>query len=211
MTTAAVLLSLALLAAPPAKVERRTSVTSSDGALTATNADTGLGGTMPDLVTTLSWKSAKGGARKLELRDDERLGWVESIGVIATKSGPVYVVIAEDKLATTTYALVLRAYRIAPTGALEEVPELFPAIEEGSERGSTLSFEYSRRRGVDVFPRPIEARIDEASRTISLHLYPANRKAGDATPSQTVELTLDGSRFTIPALDDATKSQLLPE
>lgn len=216
------LFAIAMLLAAPApvtKIERKATIVSSDGVLTAKNADAGDGGTMPNLVTTLAWKDASGKPRELELREESRIGWVESIGVIPTRAGGIYVVIAEDKLATTTYSLELRAYRFsADRTTLEEAADFFPSLEAEGERSAALSVEYPRRRGIDVFPRPVEARVDEDAKRISLALFPTARNVSKAaagsvstTPSSVVDLTLDGVRIAPPALNDAARSLLVPE
>lgn len=199
-------------------IERKASVTSSDGVVTVQNVDTGKGGTMPELVTTVTWKDGKGASRKTVFEDEGRLGWVESIGVFATKPGPTYVLIAEDKQATTTFELRMVAFRRSADGtSLDEAPDFFPSLDGESGAASEIAVEYHRRRGVDVFPRPLEARIDEAAGRVTVAIFPeaANAKRGpkieNAEPAQSFSLVLEGDRLVAADLDDADRKVLFPD
>ena len=66
---AAVLATLAASSGEIKPVERKQTLTSSDGVLTVENTDTGKGGTMPDLVTTLRWKDDKGASHAKVIGD----------------------------------------------------------------------------------------------------------------------------------------------
>ena len=213
---AAVLATLAASSGELKPVERKQTLTSSDGVLTVENHDTGKGGTMPELVTTLRWKDDKGVSHaKVIGGKDERLGWVESVGVFSTKSGPTYVLLAEDKLATTSYALVLHAFRRGPGGTtLGEVPDFFPSFEDES-RDSALAVEYSRIRGLDVFPRPLEARLDETGGRVLVALFPATppRKSAAKTNVQSPQffyLVLEADRLVVSGLDADERTVLTP-
>lgn len=213
-------LLFAVLAAPVTAsfkpVPRAKTVVSSDGAITVTNTDTGKGGTMPAWITTLSWKDDKGAPRR-QVFDDEsgRLGWVESVGVFATTEGPVYVLVAEDKLATTSYELALRAFRRGKGGStLEPVADFFPALREGDVAGPELVLEYDRPRGTQVFPRPLEARVEEGAGRVVVGLFPRwqpGSTVAEASPTRAFSLVLDGNRLRAEDLDDAERASLFPE
>ncbi len=194
-------------------VERRASVVSSDGVLTVENKDTGKGGTMPELVTTVRWKD---GSRTFE--DDERLGWVESIASFSTPSGMVYVLLAEDKLATTSFALNLFAFRLTD-GKLVDAETFLPSLE-GGERHFALTIEYSRPRGIDVFPRTLEARVEEAAGRIVVSLFPEAAKGRPRAPGgakqtqafalQSFSLVLETDHLAVVDLEDEDKALLSP-
>lgn len=199
-------------------IERKASVTSSDGVVTVQNVDTGKGGTMPALVTTVSWKDETGESHKTVFEDERRVGWVESIGVFPAKSGTTYVLVAEDKQATTTFELRMVAFRRGAGGAsLDEVPDFFPSLDGESGAASEIAIEYHRRRGVDVFPRPLEARIDEVAGRVTVAIFPeaANAKKAarveKAEPSQSFSLVLEGDRLVAADLDDADRKVLFPD
>jgi len=167
------LLSGFLSVASPRPVAREV-LHATDGGLSVWNYDSGMGESRPDWTTTLRWMDAQGLHDLVFDGESGRLGWVEAVGTFATHDGPVYVLVSEDKLGATDYATLVSAFRLVSNGGLRDARGFFPRGLPGvNEAGSAVAWEYVRRAGGDVFPRPIEARLDENDGRIDVFLRTA--------------------------------------
>ena len=182
------LLLLALGAGPSPRVERRDVLHSSDGNLTVWNYDSGLGDAeLPDWITTVRWVDIDRIHEAIFDEESGRLGWVEAIGVFETPRGVVYLLVSEDQQSPTEFVTILTALR-AGNGALVEAAGFFPPRFPGTnQRRSVVAWTYSRRSGLDLWPRPVELVIDEDERRVDVGVSRAGKDAAFA-----LELRGDG-------------------
>jgi hypothetical protein len=160
-----------------------------DHALAVWTWDSGLGGTMPDLIQTVRWTDGDLAREQVFGSENVRLGLVEAVERFESNSGPVYVIVGEDEHTTTEFAVVLTAWRIRHGKATLEPATGFFAGVPGVrfDDDSTLQWQYTRVRGpadgAEVFPRPIEVRLDEAAKEIRVSIFPdAERERARKTP-----------------------------
>jgi hypothetical protein len=163
---------------------------------------------MPDLVTTVRWTDDAGAPRARRFDSEVgRLGWVEAIAEYSTARGTVYVLIAEDKHATTAFATTLLALRIAPGGKrLERVAGFFPAIDGASGDRAELGWAYRRLRGPSS-ARPIHVLVDRRSE-LHVELHPAAFFTERAAKRQRFTLSRRDARLVARGLDRPTREAL---
>ncbi len=198
----------------PDRLESSADLRSSDGRLHVNNRFNDGGGTMADYTVTFDW--ADGGEQRQRVRESAKdsQGWVESIGVLKTSAGPVYVVVAEGRWAMTEYTIHLYAYRIKEGAKeLEPVEGFFPAIPGTSEDGCAIRWEHWRTRGPEIFPRPFEVRIDEKHHCLRVWVLPKaaldiHPSARDMANGRVLTLSLRGDKLVCPDFGEADEEAI---
>ena len=103
-----------------------------DGLLSVWNYDTGLGGSLPDYVTTVRWWNERG-MHDRTFRDAERggarLGWVESAAVFPADAGRLYVLACSDPASRGLFHTRLIAFLVRKgSDQLETLEHVFPEM-----------------------------------------------------------------------------------
>lgn len=169
---------------------------------------------MADYTITFTWTDGQTQRKSVRYSGRDSQGWVESIGVFRTSAGPVYVIVNQGKWSTSDYSIGISAFRIKKGAEeLDLVAGFFPAIPGCSEDGSSILWEHKRLRGVDVFPRPFEVRVDEEHPCLRVWVLPRAALWWDGleelTGGRIITLSLQGDRLTCPDFGDVDKQAIV--